>query len=64
MADASNITINIANYATVKAVLDAADEVVNAKGDAPWTLDEKIENLERLLAEINPVNNDDEDDGN
>lgn len=64
MADVPNITINIANYATVKAVLDAADEVVNAKGDAPWTLDEKIDALESRLAEITPVNNDDEDDGN
>lgn len=59
------ITIRIADYATVKAALDAADAVLEAQGEAPWTLSEAIDHLGRCMANLPPkANNDDEDDGN
>ncbi len=57
-------TVRMADYAPVKAVLDAADAVVEAKGDAPWTLPEAIEVLESALSALVKSNNDVEDDGN
>ncbi len=64
MAEPLQVTVRIADYAQVKAVFDAADEVVEAHGSAPWILSEKIEALESRLAELTPANNGHEDDGN
>lgn len=59
------ITIRIADYATVKAALDAADAVLEAEGEAPWTFSEAIEYLAQCMANLASKNNDDdEDDGN
>lgn len=58
------LSVRMADYAPVKAVLDAADAVVEAKGDAPWTLTGAIEVLESAVSALVKSNNDDQDDGN
>jgi hypothetical protein len=55
MADFQHITVRIADYAPVKAVLEACDEVIEAKGSAPWTLDEKIEAMQEKLDALTPA---------
>jgi hypothetical protein len=55
MADFQHITVRIADYAPVKAIIDAANEVIDAKGDAPWTLEQKIEALDETLNALTPA---------
>ncbi len=64
MAQPLEITIRISDYASVKAALDAADAVLEAQGEAPWTLSEAIDHLGRCMADLPPKDNDDEDGGN
>lgn len=64
MADVE-LSIRVADYAPVKAVIDAAVEVCEAEGSQPWTLTQAIEALrERLEALPSACGHDDEDDGN
>lgn len=59
------ITIRIRDYAVIKSVLEAADAVMEAEGELPWTLSEAIGHLGRCMAKVDrAANNDGEDDGN
>ena len=49
MADPFSLTVRIADYAPVKAILEAADAVCDAEGDSPWTLTESIASLREKL---------------
>lgn len=45
-------TVRIADYAPVKAVIDAAEAAVEAQGSAPWTLSEALDTLGEALAAL------------
>ena len=53
------LTIRIADYAPVKAVIDAADEVCEAEGSQPWTMTEAIASLREKLEALSTPKVDD-----
>lgn len=47
-----DVTIRIADYAPVKAVIDAASEVCESEGSVPWEQTEKIASLREALSQL------------
>ncbi len=50
MSDFLSVTVRVADFPQVKAVIEAADAVCDAEGDSPWALAQKVEALRETLA--------------